>query len=84
MLGLLNRDLEHHLHNPQVAHWSNFLVPWLTMSKFLIYTNLANSTLTIILPMLSCTSSYKLAKGKVKRVTQTLDNPKEGWTLEQG
>ena len=34
--------------------------------------------------MLSCTSSDTLTREKYQRVPQNLDNPKNGWTLEQG
>ena len=34
--------------------------------------------------MLSCTSFNILTRGKNQRVPQNLDNPKTGWTLEQG
>ena len=34
--------------------------------------------------MLSCKSSDTLTRGKYQRVSQNLDNPKNGWTLERG
>ena len=34
--------------------------------------------------MLSCTSSNKLTRGKIQRLPQNLDNPKNGQTLEWG
>ena len=52
--------------------------------KFLIYTNLADSISRSIQPVLSCTSSNKLTKGKSQKVPQNLDNPKNRRTLEGG
>ena len=45
---------------------------------------MANSILTSILPMLSCTSSNKLTRRKNQGVPQNLDNPKNLRTLEWG
>ena len=48
------------------------------------YANLANSILTSIKSMQSYKISNKLTRGKIQRVPENLDNPKDGHTLEQG